>query len=78
MIKYGRMNTQSNSRGVRIVLVAIGVLSLFYIAAGLAHPAKTKVRALRINSVNAAPRVVRSSTLSNTAEPTSNVPSMVK
>lgn len=72
------MNTQSNSRGGLIVLIAIGSLSLFYIAAGLAHPAKTKVRALRINSVNAAPRVVMSSTLINTAEPTSTVPSMGK
>ena len=78
MIKCGRMNTQSNSRGVLIVLIAIGSLSLFYIAAGLAHPAKTKVRALRINSVNAAPRVVMSMALSNTSAAASTLPSTGK
>lgn len=69
------MNTKLAFRGV---LIVIGILSLAYIGAGLTHPEKTKFRAQRIGSVNAAPRVVLSATLSNTTAPTSTLPSTGK
>ena len=69
------MNTKRVLKGLLIVL---GVLMLFYIGVGLTHPAKTKARAQRIGSVNAAPRVVISMTLSNTTGPASTLPSTGK
>ena len=70
------MNTKLALRGV---LIVIGILSLFCIVASLMPPVtKTKAQAQRINSVNAAPRVVISSTLSNTPAPTSTLPSRGK
>jgi hypothetical protein len=65
------MNTKLALRGG---LIVIGILSLVYISAGLTHSEKTKARAQRIRSVNAAPRVVISSTLSNTTAQTSTLP----
>ena len=71
------MNTKLALRGV---LIVIGILILFCIVASLTPPAKTKTkaRAQRINFVNAAPRVVMSSTLSNITAPTNTLPSTGK
>ena len=69
------MNTKLALRGV---LIVIGILILVYIGAALTHPEKTKTRAQRIQSVNAAPRMVMSQTLSNTTSPTNPLPSVGK
>ena len=66
------MNTK---RALKGALIVIGVLSLFYIGVGLTHPERTKARAQRIGTVNAAPRAVMSSSLSNTTAPASTLPS---
>ena len=69
------MNTKRVLKGV---LLLLGVLILCYIYYGFTHPARTKARAQRIGSVNAAPRLVMSMTLSNTTAPTSTLPSTGK
>jgi len=60
------MNTERVMKGV-VMLLGVLILCPLFIPA--ISPAKTKVRARRIGSVNAAPRVVMSMTLSNAAAP---------
>lgn len=70
------MNTE---RGLKGVVLVFGVLILCPLFIPAISPAKTKARAQRIGSVNAAPRVVMSMTLSNTAAPpASTLPSAGK
>ncbi len=68
------MNTKLALKGI---LIIIGVLILCCVCYeyGLTHPARTKARAQRIGSVNAAPRIVMSQTLSRTTAPTNTLPS---
>ena len=58
------------------VLLLLGVLILCSLFMSAISPAKTKTRAQRIGSVNAAPRVVISMPLSNTAVSASSSPSV--
>ena len=67
------MNTKLALKGV---LIVIGVLIL--IGVSLPPLARTKARAQRIGSVNAAPCVVMSMALSNTTAAASTLPSTGK
>jgi hypothetical protein len=58
------MNTKRLLKGV-VLLFGVLILSSLFIPA--INPAKTRTRVQRIGSVNAAPHVVMSMTLSNTA-----------
>ena len=60
------MNTK---QALKIVLPLLGALILCSLMIPAIPPAKTKARAQRIGSVNAAPQVVMSLTLSNIASP---------
>jgi hypothetical protein len=71
------MNTKRVLKGVLLLLGVLILCSVYY-DYGLSHPARTKARAQRIGSVNAAPRVVMSTTLSNTTVPASSLPSTGK
>lgn len=71
------MNTKRVSKGV-LLLLGVLILCCVYYDYGLTHPVKPKTRALRIGSVNAAPRVVTSPVLSRTAAPTNTLPSAGK
>jgi hypothetical protein len=64
----------------KALLVGVGVLMMCCLCYEyrLTHPAKAKTRALRISSVNAAPRVVMSVALSNTAPSINTLPNMGK
>ena len=50
----------------KTAFIAIGALMLFYFGYGFTHPEKHKTRAQRINSINAAPRISMSFSLTNT------------
>ena len=72
------MNTKRVLKGVLLLLGVLILCSVYY-DYGLSHPARTKARAQRIGSVNAAPRVVMSMPLTNTAaSPPSALPSAGK
>jgi hypothetical protein len=71
------MNTKRVLKGVLLLLGVLILCSVYY-DYGLTHPARTKARVQRIGSVNAAPRVVLSTTLSNTTVPASILPSTGK
>ncbi len=71
------MNTNRVVKGIPLLLGVLILCGVCY-EYGLTHPARTKVRAQRIGSVNAAPRVVMSATLSNTTSPSNTLPSTGK
>ena len=62
------MNTKRALQG-GLLLLGVLILCCVYYDYGLSHPGRTKTRAQHIGSVNAAPRVVMSMTLSNTTAP---------
>jgi hypothetical protein len=63
------MNTKRVLKGVALLF---GVLILCPLFIPAINPAQTRFRAQRIGSVNAAPRVVMSMPLTNTAAPPSS------
>ena len=71
------MNTKRALKGV-LPLLGFLILCCVYYDYGLSHPARAKARAQHIGSVNAAPRVVMSMTLSNTTAPAGTLPSTGK